>query len=403
MNRPWLTIVGIGEDGVAGLSMAARNAISGAILVAGGRRHLAHAASLITGEAFAWPSPIEAGVPRLLAARPQAVTVLASGDPGWFGVGALLARHVDAAEMLVLPQPSAFSLACARLGWALQECGTISFCGRPVCLIAPLLQHGSRVLALSADAGTPQEVAGFLVAHGFGASRMHLLEAMGGAQERHRCVTAENFDLPEPNALNMLAIEMVAGPEARTIPLAPGLPERHFEHDGQITKPEIRAITLASLAPRRGEMLWDIGAGAGSIGIEWMLRHPACRAIAIEQDAARAARIARNAAALGVPGLRIVHGQAPAMLAGLPQPDAVFIGGGAHEAGLLDRAWEALPMDGRLVANAVTIESEAALLAARLRFGGTLTRISIERLATLGVYHGYRPAMTLTQLVATKP
>jgi precorrin-6Y C5,15-methyltransferase (decarboxylating) len=403
MIRPWLTIVGIGEDGVSGLSPAARQAIAGAVLVAGGRRHLAHAASLITGEAFAWPSPIEAGMPRLLAAGQQPVAVLASGDPNWFGIGAMLGRHVDAAEMQCFPQMSAFSLACARLGWALQDCETISFCGRPPGLITPLLQPGARVLALSADGRTPQEVAALLVANGFGASRLHVLEALGGVQERRMCATAETFNFQDVNPLNMLAIEMVAGPSARVIPLAPGLPEQRFGHDGQITKPEIRAVTLASLAPRRGELLWDIGAGAGSVGIEWMLRHSACRAISIERDAARAARIARNAEALGVPGLQVVLGDAPAALDGLPRPDAVFIGGGAHLPGLLDTAWDALPSEGRLVVNAVTIESEAAVLAVRQRFGGTLTRLSVERLAALGDYHGYRPAMTVTQFVAVKP
>jgi precorrin-6Y C5,15-methyltransferase (decarboxylating) len=340
---------------------------------------------------------------KLMAARPNAVTVLASGDPSWFGIGAMLARHIETTEMSCIPQPSVFSLTCARLGWALQDCETVSFCGRPQALLARLLQPGTRVLALSADARTPQEIAAILVAKGFGGSRLHVLEALGGGQERHRQVTAENFDLQDVHPLNMLAIEMVAGPNACVIPLAPGLPEHRFDHDGQITKPEIRAVTLASLAPRRGELLWDIGSGAGSIGIEWMLRHPACRAIGIERDAARVARIARNAEALGVPGLQVIHGEAPAALNGLPRPGAVFIGGGAHEPGLLQTVWEALPAEGRLVANAVTIESEAALLDARLRFGGTLTRLSIERLSALGDYHGYRPAMTVTQFVATKP
>jgi precorrin-6Y C5,15-methyltransferase (decarboxylating) len=403
MIRPWLTIVGIGEDGVDGLSAAARRAIAGAALVAGGRRHLAHAASLITGEAVAWPSPIEAGMQQLLTARPRPVTVLASGDPHWFGIGAMLARHVDTEEMFCIPQASAFSLACARLGWALQDCETISFCGRPLGLIARVLQPGACVLALSADERTPQQVAAILVANGFGASRLHLLEALGGAQERRRCATAETFGFQDVNSLNMLAIEMVAGPSARVIPLVAGLPEQRFGHDGQITKPEIRAVTLAALAPRRGELLWDIGAGAGSVAIEWMLRHPSCRAIGIERDAARAARIARNADSFGVPGLQVVRGDAPAVLNGLPRPDAVFVGGGAHLPGMLDTAWEALPAEGRLVVNAVTIESEGALLEARQRFGGTLTRIAIERLAVLGDYHGYRPAMTVTQFVALKP
>jgi len=331
------------------------------------------------------------------------VAVLASGDPFCYGVGTKLLRHVPAEETLCLPAPSAFSLACARLGWALQETATISFCGRPIEPIAPLLQPGARILALSADAATPSGLAAYLRSHGFGPSTLHLLEALGGPRERLRRATAERFDLDGVDALNLVAIEVAAGPGAQVIPLAAGLPDEAFEHDGQITKREIRAVTLSSLGPRQGELLWDIGCGSGSIAIEWMLRHPANRAVAIDEYPERAARATRNAASLGVPGLQIVTGAAPASLAGLPAPDAVFVGGGAQDAGVLDAAWQALEPGGRLVANGVTVETEAVLIAARARLGGTLTRLSVERLDSIGTMHGYRPAMTVTQWAAIKP
>ena len=402
MTGRWLTILGIGEDGVTGLSPAARALLEAAALVVGGARHLALADSLIGGARLAWPSPIAAAIPAILARRPAAVVVLASGDPHSYGVGTLLAEHVAVAETRCLPAPSAFSLACARLGWALQDCATVSFCGRPVAALAPLLQPGGRVLALSADAATPATVAGYLAARGFGGSTLHVLEALGGPGERIRSAAAVDYR-GEAHPLNMLAIEVAASPGARVIPLNAGLADALFEHDGQITKSEIRAVTLAALAPRRGERLWDVGCGSGSVGIEWMLRHPANRAIGIEENPVRAERAARNAASLGVPGLRLVGGAAPGALAGLPRPDAVFVGGGAHAAGVLDAAWQALGPDGRLVANAITVESEAALLAARARLGGMLTRLAVERLDTVGRLHGYRPAMTVTQFVAVKP
>ena len=400
MTKPWLTIVGIGEDGP---HSAARAVIAAATLVVGGERHLALADRLIRGVRLTWPSPIEDAIPAILAQRPAPTVVLASGDPYCYGIGTTLARHVPVAETVCLPAPSAFTLACARLGWAMQDCAVVSFCGRPVEALAPLLQPDARVLALSADATTPGTVAAYLAARGFGGSVLHVLEAMGGADERTRSIAASEFRLNDVHPLNMLAIEVVAGAGAQVIPLAAGLPDDAFGHDGQITKREVRAVTLSALAPRRGELLWDIGAGSGSIGIEWMLRHPANRAIGVEEHAGRAEQAARNAASMGVPALRLVHGPAPAALAGLPQPQAVFIGGGVHEPGVLDAAWAALPPDGRLVANAVTIESEAALLAAHTRLSGTLTRLSVERLDRIGRMHGYRPAMTVTQFVAVKP
>jgi precorrin-6Y C5,15-methyltransferase (decarboxylating) len=403
MTGPWLTIVGIGEDGIAGLSETARLRLREAELVVGGRRHLTLAERLIGGDRLAWPSPMADAYGAILARRGRKVAVLASGDPFCHGVGIALAGLVQPSEMECLPGLSAFALARARLGWSAEATETISFCGRPLAAIAPLLQPGGRVLALSAGAETPAALAALLCERGFGDTAMHVMEALGGPRERIRITSAAGFALADIHPLNLVGLELRASADARVIPLASGLPDALFTHDGQFSRREMRAVTLSSLAPRRGELLWDIGAGSGSIGIEWMLRHHANRAIAVESDAQRAARIMRNAESLGVPGLRVVAGAAPDALDGLPAPDAVFIGGGAHRAGVIDAAWRALRPDGRLVVNAVTVETEAALLAARARLGGTLLRLSLERLDAVGTMHAYRPAMTVTQWSAVKP
>ena len=397
MTARWLAMVGINEDGW--LSPPARALVERAELVAGGRRHLALADGVIRGERLPWPSPIEAAFPTILARRGRPVAVLASGDPFCFGIGTTLAAHVPVAEMLCHPAPSAFALARARLGWAAADTVELSVCGRPVEAIIPFLFARTRLLVLSAGADSPALLAGLLTRHGFGASAMVVLEAMGGPAERLRHTTAAGFDLAQVAALNTMAVS-VAGATPRH--LATGLPDAMFEHDGQLTRREVRAVTLSSLAPRPGELLWDVGGGAGSVGIEWMLRDRSTRAIAIECDPERAARIGRNAAALGVPGLRVVTGTAPAALAGLPQPDAIFLGGGAHRGGMIETAWAALPLGGRLVANAVTVETEAALLAAQARYGGTLLRLSLERLDAVGHLHAFRPAMTVTHFLAAK-
>ncbi|HTJ89655.1 MAG TPA: precorrin-6y C5,15-methyltransferase (decarboxylating) subunit CbiE [Acidocella sp.] len=400
----WLSILGIGEDGVEGLSPAAQSLLQAAELVVGGKRHLALAAPLITGRQMPWPSPMAGAMETILAQCPRPVVVLASGDPFCDGVGTMLAGVMPAEEFLSLPAPSSFSLALSRLGWPMRQTATISFCGRPLARLAPLLQPGRRVLALSADATTPAAVAAYLCEHGFGRSVLHVMEALGGPRERTRSMTADDLqNIEDCGPLNLLAMELVADADARIIPLTTGLPDDMFEHDGQLTKREVRAVTLAALAPRAGEVLWDIGCGSGSVAIEWMLRHPDNMAYGIERDAVRAARIARNAAALGVPGLHVVAGRAPEACAGLPTPDAVFLGGGAHLPGVIDTAWHALRPGGRLVANAVVIKTEAALFAAREKFGGTLTRLSVERLDAIGSLHGFRPALTVTQWAATKP
>jgi precorrin-6B C5,15-methyltransferase / cobalt-precorrin-6B C5,C15-methyltransferase len=399
--RRWLSIVGIGEDGIEGLGVTARGLVSDAEIVFGGARHLALAAGLIRGEARTWPSPFS--VKPVLAARGRQVCVLASGDPFQYGVGSTLAAHVSPDETVVVPAPSAFSLAAARLGWPLPEIALVSLHGRALDRIRPHLHPGARVLALTSDSQAPAALALLLADTGFGASRLTVLEALGGAHERVRGVTAAKFDLDEIAELNIVAIEVVAAPDARMIPFAPGIADTLFEHDGQITKREIRAVTLSSLAPLRGELLWDIGAGSGSVAIEWMLCHPSLRAAAIEARGDRAARIRRNAASLGVPDLEVIEGTAPEALAGLATPDAIFIGGGASDAGVLDLAITGLRRGGRLVVNAVTLDTEAALLARHASLGGTLTRIAVSRAERIGGKAGWRASMPVTQWVWVKP
>ena len=401
-NPKWLAVVGIGEDGADGLGAVARRLVGGAEVVFGGRRHLALAAGLIRGEARPWPSPFDTGMAAVLALRGRPVCVLASGDPFQHGVGATLARRLPPGEMTVVPAPSAFSLAAARLGWALQETETISLHGRAIEAIRPLLHPGARILALTSDGGSPAALARLLAGDGFGGSRLTVLEALGGPEERVRTGAAADFATLACGALNVVALEVAAEPEARVLPLA-GLDDALFENDGQLTKREVRAVTLAALAPRRGELLWDIGAGAGSVGIEWMLRHPSLRAVAIEAVPARAERIRRNAAALGVPGLTVVEGTAPAALAGLPVPAAIFLGGGGTDPGVLDAALAALPPRGRLVANAVTLEMQALLAACAARLGGRLATISIARAGPVGGMTGWRPAMPVVQWAWGKP
>lgn len=399
--RPWLSIVGVGEEGFAALSPAARTLLEQATLIVGGARHLA-----LIGDTAAkrlqWPSPLSDAIPQILVQRGEPTVVLASGDPFFYGVGDLLSRHVTSEEIFCVPSPSAFSLAAARLKWSQQDCALISLHGRAFERIAPYLQPRARIIALSWDETTPARLAEYLDARGMGDSRLHVLEHLGGPNERVRETRAKDFRFNEVAALNTVAIEVQADSGARIIPLAPGLPDDWFENDGQLTKREIRAVTLSALAPRKGETLWDIGAGSGSISIEWMLRDPANRAVAIERDAERAARISRNALALGVPDLRIVTGAAPQALAGLAPPDAIFIGGGA-DGQMLQSAWSALPGGARIVVNAVTIETQALLSQNYAEKGGELIHLQISRARPVGRFHGLDPAMAVMQWRATKP
>ena len=397
MSTPWLTIIGIGEDGLYGLSPAARAALAGSEIVFGGTRHLELAGPAIKGEQFVWQSPFSQSVEAVLAARGRKVCVLASGDPFHFGVGATLSRHVDPAQMLVIPHPSAFSLAAARLGWPLQDVVSLSLHGRPIDLIRPYLHAGARILALTSDEKGPGALAALLVEAGFGRSIITVLEALGGPREAIRSQMADGFAFTDIDPLNICAVTVVPLPGARILPLAPGLDDGLFEHDGQITKRDIRALTISALEPRPHELLWDIGAGSGSISVEWMLTDPSLRAIAIESEPERAERIARNARNFGVPDLRVVSGVAPSALLGLEAPHAIFVGGGGTHPDVMEAAIEALRPGGRLVANAVSLEMEQVLLSLCDRQGGDLVRVSVAQAAPLGGMTGWRTAMPITQ------
>lgn len=401
MSAPWLVVIGLGEDGRAGLSPAAIAHLAQARLVVGGARHLALVAPL-DAETLCWPSPMDAAYPQILARRGEKVVVLASGDPFFYGVGSLLARFVAPEVVLCLPAPSAFSLVAARLGWAQQDCAMLTLHGRPLERIIPHLNDGAKIIALSWDGATPRKLAGLLEKCGFGGSRLTVCEHLGGPKERVRATVARDFALDDVAALNTVALDLVADRDALTLPRAPGLPDDYFEHDGQITKSEFRALTLSALAPRRGELLWDIGAGSGSVAIEFMLADPANAAIAIESNPARAERIGRNALALGTPGLRVVEGEAPESLAALPPPHKVFIGGGATVPGVLETALDALRPGGLLVVNGVTLETQSLLVERHGALGGRLIQAQIARAEKLGGFLSFRPALPIVQWIYTK-
>ena len=398
----WLSIVGLGESGRDGLSPAANKLIDSAALLVGGARHLALIGT-VRGETLEWKKPFRDTATRILARRGEPVCVLASGDPFWFGAGAVLGEYVNPAEMLALPAPSSFSLAAARLGWPLQAAITLALHTGRVETLLRYLHAGQRILALSLDGSTPAQAAELLTRHGFGGSVLHVMEALGGSRERLHRRLAKDVAGETFGPLNVVAIEVNAEPGARPIPFAPGLPDSYFEHDGQITKREIRSLTLSALRPAPGELLWDIGLGSGSVAIEWLLSHATMRAIGFERSPERAARAARNAASLGVPYLKIREGKAPEALLGADAPDAVFVGGGVSEPGLLAGAWEALKPGGRMVCNAVSFEGQAALMECRTKWGGAVTRVNIEREHAVGSYTAWQPALPVVQWAAIKP
>ncbi|GAA5611352.1 precorrin-6y C5,15-methyltransferase (decarboxylating) subunit CbiE [Streptomyces platensis] len=414
-----LSVVGIGADGWDGLPPASRQALSAAEVLIGGARQLALLPAQCTGERVPWPSPLRPAVPGLLAAHAgRRVCVLASGDPMFYGIGRTLTEVIQeqaatgagaaaggppAPELRILPHPSSVSHACARLGWPLEDTEVVTLVGRPAENLLRVLYDGRRVLVLSAGARTPAEVAALLRAHGFGPTRIRVLEQLGGPGEKTAEGTAEDWDLPPGDPLNVLALDCRRAPGTVPLSAVPGLPDAAYEHDGQLTKRHVRAATLAALAPAPGELLWDVGGGSGSIAIEWLRAHRGCRAVSVERDPVRAERIGRNARTLGVPGLRVVTGPAPAALDGLPTPDAVFIGGGLTAPGLLAACWAALPAGGRLVANTVTLESEALLADWYRQHGGELVRLAVAHAVPVGGFTGWRQAMPVTQWSALKP
>jgi precorrin-6B C5,15-methyltransferase / cobalt-precorrin-6B C5,C15-methyltransferase len=401
MPTPWLSIVGIGEDGFDGLSAAARDLLGRAELIVGGTRHLALVASQ-DKPTLEWETPFSASIPKLLAHRGQRVVVLCSGDPFWYGAGSVLAEAVPAEQTVAIPAPSTFAWAAARLRWRLEETMTLGLHARPIELLRPHLRNRARLIVLVRDGAATTQVAGYLNGLGFGPSRLTVLEALGGPRERIRTATSAGFALDDVAAPVALAIEAVAEPGAVILPRVAGLPDDLFAHDGQLTKREIRAVTLSTLAPRGGELLWDVGAGAGSIGIEWLLAHPANRAVGIEARQDRLDRARSNALSLGVPHFDLRLGTAPEALKDLPTPDAIFVGGGASRDGVLDAAWQALPPGGRLVVNSVTLETEAILIARQAHHGGILLRLSVEHAGAVGALTGWRAAMPVVQWSVTK-
>lgn len=399
-----IVVVGIGLDGWHGLGSAARQALTEADLVFGGDRQLGLLPAILSAQRVAWPSPMLPALQTMLTEHAgKRRVVLASGDPMFFGVGATLARMLGAAAITVLPQVSSVSLACARLGWPREDTETLSVVGRPVAGMHRIMQDGSRALVLLGTPADAEAIVESLRGRGFGASVLTVLSQLGGAAESTLRTTADAWRSQPIDPVSVLAIEFRAEHGAPSWSRLAGLPEEAFEQDGQITKYEIRALTLAALAPLPGQLLWDVGAGTGSVGIEWMRSHPACRAVAVEPRSDRLALIAANAEALGVPGLRIVAGSAPDALHALPAPDAIFVGGAVSVDGVLEACWNALPAGGRLVANGVTVESEAVLARWYCRVGGNLTRVAVQRAVPVGAFTGWRAAMPVTQWSCRKP
>ena len=391
---PFVTVIGIGADGWAGLSEHDRDRVLGASVLVAGHRHLAMVPDVAGQRRLSWPSPLREGLAAFVVALDGLdVVALASGDPLVSGIASTLIDVLGGDRVVVHPAVSSVALARARLAWAAESCAVVSVVGRDPALVLRELAPGRRLLVLSSDESTPAGVAELLVDAGYGASRMHVLGDLGSAAETRVDGIASTWSAYSPR-LHVIGLEL-SGP--RTAGWTPGLPDDLFEHDGQLTKRDLRASALARLAPTPGEHLWDVGAGAGSVGIEWMRAHPTCTATAIEAAPERAARIGRNAGRLGVPGLTVVTGRAPEALAGLPEPDAIFLGGGATNPGVLDACLSALGPGGRIVVHGVTLETEQVLAEAHRAHGGELTRIAVETAAPIGTFTGWSPARSVTQ------
>ncbi|MFP6712388.1 MAG: precorrin-6y C5,15-methyltransferase (decarboxylating) subunit CbiE [Rhodospirillales bacterium] len=390
----WLTIVGIGEDGLDGLGANARNAIDQADVLFGGERHL----QLIGKKGIQWKSPLEDSYAELDGHKGQNVTVIATGDPMWFGIGATLGRRYGPDEIKVIPAPSAFSLVAARMIWPLSEAGCLTVHGRDLERVKAFLSPGAKLIVLSNDGNTPSQIAGLLKEAGFGNSPVSAFAHIGGAEEARFDAAASDWSQDAVADLNTVAVECVADEGAVILPRVPGLPDDAFEHDGQLTKREVRAITISALAPMPEQMLWDIGAGCGSVAIEWMRATRGAKAFAVERNMDRLAMINNNALALGVPDLKVVFGEALNEIMGLPAPDAVFIGGGLTSGGLLEYCWQNLKPGGRLVANAVTFEGERRLIEVQAELGGELCQIAISRAHEMGRFTGWQPLKPVTQL-----
>jgi precorrin-6Y C5,15-methyltransferase (decarboxylating) len=401
--QKWLSIIGIGEDGLVGLSPLAISILNQAQIIFGGERHLFMLPPDDNREKIPWKSPFQTSISDIISRRGQAVCILASGDPLCYGVGTNILKDINISEITIIPAPSAFSLASSRLGWSLTEVETLSLCGRPVSLLQSYIYPGAKLLILSEGKHTPANVAEILISRGYGNSQITVLEKMGNTNERIITDIATNWQEKNIAPLNTIAVECIADKGIVGLSRFPGLPDSAFHHDGQLTKREVRAVTLSSLAPYPGELLWDVGAGCGSISIEWLRSDRRCRAIAIEQNASRINYIADNAAALGTPNLQIIPGKSTEVIENLPPPNAIFIGGGVTEPEILENCWNALLPGGRMVVNVVTLEGELILYQWYEKVGGNFTRIAIQRAEPIGSrFLGWKAMSPVTQWIGIK-
>ena len=414
ITKKWLRIIGIGEDGWDDLAAGSKELLYEAEIVFGGERHLKMIPEDWEGERIVWPSPIRDAVTKIVSWRPaesgsgKIVAVMASGDPLCYGIAAKLLRHLPIEEIWIKPALTTFSLICSRVGWSLPDVETLTIHGRPVEMLHPFVQPGAKLLVLNKDEGSPKQTAKLLTARGFGKSRITVLEHLGGIKERQFSGKADSWTHPEGATLNAMALECIPESNATILSRIPGLPDEAFFHDGQLTKREIRAVSLSRLMPVVDQVLWDVGAGCGSVAIEWMRTSPRCRAVAIEKSKSRLKLIKQNSQELGVPMLQIISGSAPEVLGDLPAPDAVFIGGGLSSGNLLETCWNALKPGGRLVANAVTLEGEQKLLqwqnknSGKSGASGDLTRLSISRAEKIGKFQGWKEIRSVIQLAVIK-
>ena len=413
-TKKWLRIIGIGEDGWDDLAADSKELLYEAEIVLGGERHLKMIPEDWEGERIVWPSPIRDAVTKIVSWRPtesgggKIVAVMASGDPLCYGIAAKLLRNLPIEEIWIKPALTTFSLICSRLGWSLPDVETMTIHGRPLEMLHPFVQPEAKLLVLSKGEESPEQAAKLLCERGFGKSIITVLEHLGGRKERQFSGPADSWNHPEGAALNAMAIECIPESNATILSRIPGLPDEAFFHDGQLTKREIRAVSLSRLMPVVDQVLWDVGAGCGSVAIEWMRTSPRCLAVAIEKSKSRLKLIEQNSQELGVPMLRIVLGGAPEVLVDLPAPDAIFIGGGLSSGNLLQTCWNALKPGGRLVANAVTLEGEQKLLqwqnenAGKSGASGDLTRLSISRAEKIGKFQGWKEMRSVIQLAVIK-